>query len=243
MNSLSPEQYLRSLKTSTDTLQSLSRGRLDLEVGDCPGWKVADLIGHVGQVFAMVDAVVVSKAQKPVGPGPEAAPASGRDRSDWFVERCSSVVKNLSNVDPDEPMWTWSARQNAGFYLRRMAHETAVHVCDLQRAVGLGIDMDRSLACDGIDELYIDMITGWAKRNGRSFPSGSLHLHCTDGPGEWLLSPSPDGLEVRHEHSKGDVAWRGPAASLVLAAWGRSDTGIEILGDATISRQWSNFAP
>jgi hypothetical protein len=45
-----------------------------------------------------------------------------------------------------------------------MANEVAVHVCDLQRALSRPVEMDRALACDGIDELYIDMMTGWAKR-------------------------------------------------------------------------------
>jgi predicted lipid carrier protein YhbT len=103
--------------------------------------------------------------------------------------------------------------------------------------------MDRSLACDGIDELYIDMLANWARRNGREFPRGSLHLHCTDGDGEWLVVAAEDHIVVTHEHAKGDVAWRGSAVSLILSAWGRTDTGIEIFGDANVSDQWLNFAP
>jgi len=28
-----------------------------------------------------------------------------------------------------------------------------------------------------------------------------------------------------------------------LSAWGRTETGIEVFGDANISDQWLNFAP
>jgi uncharacterized protein (TIGR03083 family) len=243
MASLHPPKYLELLRRSIDDMTALSTGNLDVAVSDCPGWKISDLLGHVGQVFAMVDAIVIPRSQVRVGPGDEIRPADGQDVLEWFAARAGSVLNTLENTDPSETLWTWSDRQDAGFYFRRMANEVAVHVCDLQRALSLPIEMDRSLACDGIDELYIDMMTGWAKRFGKTFPQGSLHLHCTDGEGEWLIVPSDERVVVTHEHAKGDVAWRGSAVALVLSSWGRANAGIEIYGDAEISDQWLNFAP
>ena len=240
---LTPPQYLESLRRSIGEVVKISTGNLDVDVSDCPGWKVSDLLTHVGLVFTMVDAIVIPRSQERVGPGPESQPADGQDLFEWFIERSESVVQSLENIDPAESLWTWSDRQDAGFYFRRMANEVAVHVCDLQRALSLPVVMDRALACDGVDELYIDMMTGWAKRFGKTFPQGSLHLHCTDGEGEWLIVPADDRIIVSHEHAKGAVAWRGSAVALILSAWGRSDTGIEIYGDADISDQWLNFAP
>ena len=243
MASLTPPQYLESLRRSIDDMIQIATGNLGVDVNDCPGWKVADLLRHVGQVFSMVDAIVIPRSQERVGPGAESQPADGQDVLDWFTTRSESVVRSLENIDASESLWTWSDRQDAGFYFRRMANEVAVHVCDLQRALSLPVVMDRALACDGIDELYIDMLTGWAKRNGKTFPKGTLHLHCTDGEGEWLIVPADDRVIVSHEHAKGDVAWRGSAVALILSAWGRTHTGIEILGDSEISDQWSKFAP
>jgi len=243
MASLTPPQYLESLRRSIDDMIQIATGNLGVDVNDCPGWKVADLLGHVGQVFSMVDAIVIPRSQVRVGPGPESQPADGQDLLEWFAARSESVVQSLENIDASETLWTWSDRQDAGFYFRRMANEVAVHVCDLQRALSRPVVMDRSLACDGIDELYIDMISNWARRNGREFPKGSLHLHCTDGEGEWLIVPTDDRVNVSHKHAKGDVAWKGSAVALILSAWGRSQTGIEIFGDSVISDQWLNFAP
>lgn len=243
MASLTAPQYLESLRDSIDQLTRFSTGNQHVEVSDCPGWKVTDLLGHIGQVFAMVDAIVIPRSQVRVGPGDESRPTDGQDILEWFSVRSKSVLNTLENIDASETLWTWSDRQDAGFYFRRMANEVAVHVCDLQRALSLPVEMDRSLACDGIDELYIDMMTGWAKRFGKTFPDGSLHLHCTDGEGEWLIVPQDEQVVVTHEHAKGDVAWRGSAVSLVLSAWGRANTGIEIFGDSKISDQWLNFAP
>ncbi|MEI8390929.1 MAG: maleylpyruvate isomerase family mycothiol-dependent enzyme [Actinomycetes bacterium] len=243
MPTLSSSQYMESLQFSIQELQRLSSHNLDKPVLDCPGWAVQDLIAHVGKVFAMVDAVVVPRSLVRVGPGAEAVAPQGVELGSWFATRCDSVLQSLSGVSPDEKMWTWSRQQTAGFYFRRMANEAAVHVCDLQRALGIEASMNREIACDGIDELYTEMLPFWAQRNQTELPQGTLHLHSTDGPGEWLLSPHGFELEVQHAHAKGDVAWRGSAVNLILAGWGRKDVNLEILGDVAVSDQWNSCAP
>lgn len=236
---LEPEQYLNSVQDSIVQMGALAIDQLHISVTDCPGWTVADLIGHVGKVLAMVDAVVIPRSQQRVGPGSEAIAPPGTAIHEWFEKRSRSVVNTLANVDPHEPLWTWSTKKTASFYFRRMAHETAVHLCDLQRAIGNPITMNREVACDGIDEYFIDLLPFWVPRDGGARPPGSLHLHSNDGPGEWTITTD---FEVTHEHSKGDVAWRGSAKSLVLTAWGRRETGLEIIGDPTISDHWRRLA-
>ena len=57
---------------------------------------------------------------------------------------------------------------------------------------------------------------------GRRFPeAGSIHLHTTDTPGEWLVRLGPDGIHLTREHAKGDVAVRGPASDVLLVLMGR----------------------
>jgi predicted lipid carrier protein YhbT len=68
-------------------------------------------------------------------------------------------------------------------------------------------------------------------------------LHCTDGPGEWLVVPEGDSLVVTREHAKGAVAWRGPARALLLAVWGRVDPELDVIGDERVSAEWSALAP
>ena len=111
---LTPPQYLDSLRRSINELIQISTGNLDVDVSDCPGWKVADLMKHVGQVFAMVDAIVIPRSQQRVGPGAESQPADGQDVLEWFTHRSQSVVRSLENIDASESLWTWSDRQHAG---------------------------------------------------------------------------------------------------------------------------------
>jgi hypothetical protein len=79
-------------------------------------------------------------------------------------------------------------------------------------------------------------------RDGGELPkSSSLHVHCTDTAGEWLVS-SPDGhqLELRREHAKGDAALRGPADALLLTLWGRRHGAltIDVVGDQAVAGDW-----
>ena len=62
-----------------------------------------------------------------------------------------------------------------------------------------------------------------------------MHLHCTDGDGEWLLRLTPDGLEVEAIHAKGDVAVRGTASDLLLVMMRRRPPdAVEVLGDRAV---------
>jgi uncharacterized protein (TIGR03083 family) len=123
------------------------------------------------------------------------------------------------------------------FWVRRRAHETTEHRVDAESAAGNVAAIDPAFASDGIDE-YLMM---FAPRFGAGLGElgGSLHLHCTDVEGEWLIVPGPDGIVVTREHAKGDVAARGRAEDLLLLLWGRrgpSDAtpAVEVFGDEAL---------
>lgn len=48
-----------------------------------------------------------------------------------------------------------------------------------------------------------------------------IHLHATDGEGEWLIRFDPGDVVVESGHAKGDAAVRGPAGDLLLWLYGR----------------------
>ncbi len=70
-------------------------------------------------------------------------------------------------------------------------------------------------------------------RSGEDPLPGSVHLHATDTPGEWVVRPGPDGAPVvTAEHAKGDAAIRGPASDLLLVLWRRVGLdAVEVIGD------------
>ena len=75
------------------------------------------------------------------------------------------------------------------------------------------------------------------------FPKGTLHVHCTDTDGEWLLTSSGSDLVVTKEHAKADVAARGAASDLALWLWRRGDAGVEFFGDQSLLNAWASLVP
>ena len=75
----------------------------------------------------------------------------------------------------------------------------------------------------------------WGVRADKPLP-GTVHLHCTDVEGEWLLHV--DG-RVERAHAKGDLAIRGAASDMLLALYGRVPVDkLELIGDATVAAEF-----
>ena len=102
--------------------------------------------------------------------------------------------------------------------------------------------IDAALAKDGVDE-YLDMhLPRRMDASETSPPAGSLHLHRTDGEGEWMLRAVDGSLLVTSEHGKGDAAVRGSSHDLVLYLWNRArGETIEVFGDESVATAWSVF--
>jgi uncharacterized protein (TIGR03083 family) len=142
----------------------------------------------------------------------------------------------LRDADPAAPAWSWGTDGTAGFWARRMAHETAVHRWDAESATGNQTPIPAALAVDGIDERLENLVPSMEfNEAGAAVMTGageSIHLHATDVDGEWLLRFTPDGFEFAREHAKGDLAVRGAASDLLLVLIGRRGLdGLEVFGD------------
>ena len=118
-----------------------------------------------------------------------------------------------------------------------MAHETSVHRWDAELAAGEARPIDPELASDGVDEFLNVMLL--QPRFSSAPIEGSVHLHATDTPGEWLVREQEDGtLVVTAEHAKGDAALRGAASDLLLALWGRvGSDALEVIGDRAVAER------
>jgi hypothetical protein len=124
-----------------------------------------------------------------------------------------------------------------------MALETAVHRWDAQAAAGgagQAGEVDAVLAADGVDEYFELFVDGRLHGEAVEGLHGSLHLHATDGEGEWWIAFAPDHVERRHEHAKADAAVRGPASALLLWVWKRCPDDAEelqVFGDTEILKR------
>ena len=204
-------------------------------VPTCPDWTLRDLAIHVGQVLGFWTHVVCEGTGRPKPQFDEKpGPAAGL----WFVQIAGLLAGELKAATPDTEVWTWNpADQSAGFVARRMAHETAVHRFDAQSAVGDPQPIEPpALAADGIEEIFA-MVAAAPDRAGRG-EGETLHLHTAEGD-EWLIAMNPDGLDVRREHAKGDLALRGSVSDLELLLYHRPPVGeVERFGDEAVLDAW-----
>lgn len=216
-----------------ELVAAIGEGPLDVPVPSCPAWALSDLTEHVGFVLVFWSHVLCDATGRPRTQFTrwDDLPDDDQARVAWLRGLASDLEDLLSVAEADTEVWTWfEPDQSAAFVARRCAHELAIHRFDAQAARGSPAPIDADLAVDGIEEIFGPLLT-------IGDPSGSgsgetLHVHCTDRPGEWLLTMGAGGVEVRREHAKGDMALRGSAGDLELVLYQRDPLGtVERLGD------------
>jgi uncharacterized protein (TIGR03083 family) len=227
------EEYLAALRREGWVLgDAAQRAGLQASVPPCPGWTVADLVRHIGEVHHFWREVVRRRAtNRTQVPTPD-RPAEVNLLA-WYREGLERLADVLAAADPATAVWTWAPQKDVAFVQRRMAQETAVHRVDAELAAGAPTLIDPTLAVDGVDEFF-QFHTAW-KREGAAPLGGSVHLHATDADGEWLVTETNDRLHVTPGHAQGDVAARGPACDLLLLLWRRCGPGdVEVHGNAAV---------
>ena len=144
----------------------------------------------------------------------------------------------LTATDPATPVWTWSSDKTPAFVAaadgpgdgrpppRRRARRRprAPPSTPSWRPTASTSSCSTSSAGSTPDAAPLD---------------GSVHLHCTDVAGEWLVVDDADGADVvTREHAKGDAAVRGPAHDLLLVLWRRQPLdAVEVIGDRAVAER------
>jgi uncharacterized protein (TIGR03083 family) len=234
------ETLLHHIDTNGRALLEAVAAAPQAEVAACPGWTNRDLAKHLGNVYSFVIAQLRARNPETRAPAePNPAPDDG-DITPWFRERHQEVLATLRATPPATSVWTFGPDKTAAFFFRRMAHETAVHRWDAQRAAGALAPIDPELACDGINEA---MEVFMLHRRANEPPESSLHIHRTDGEGEWMLVAKDGTLTITHEHAKGDAAARGSAQDILLYLWGRGRAALECYGDDALIDAWGSVTP
>ncbi len=253
---LSYARYAEALRAQAAAVADLvGAADPDLRVPTCPDWTLAQLTRHLGRAHRWAGALVAQRATAAVDSSTledAELPRDAEGRAEWVRAGATRLIDAVREVGPDTPVWTWTPDGKAGFWLRRMTHETVVHRIDVVLALGgepVTGDLEPDLAADGISEwLGILSLPAPAHRPDLAALRGEgqvLHFHATDEglgqQGEWMVVRGPEGVSCRYGHGKGDVAVRGPADRLLAVLVRRSSpaaAGLEVLGDAGLLDHW-----
>jgi uncharacterized protein (TIGR03083 family) len=235
--------YLSHLNADVERFAAaVRRGPLDAPVIGCPGWDLRQLTAHMGVIHRWARHCAANAAPPASRDQYQPDPAFDADAlADWLVSGGGTLVDVLRTIDLDGPTWhPFVAAKLGRVWPRRQAQETSIHRWDAEHATGPTTPIDPKLASDGIDE-YLDlMMRRLVQRESVTLPAGSLHLHCTDTHGEWLISLD-GGFELERAHAKGAAALRGPAEALLLRLWNRdTDRADELspVGDEGVLEAW-----
>jgi uncharacterized protein (TIGR03083 family) len=170
-------EHINCLASEGELLaQAAERAPLDTPVPTCPGWRLRDVLAHLGYVHRWAAGYVAGEqAEMADRHGDADLLALGPPDEEivgWFRAGHAHLVSVLTEADPAVRCWSFlPAPSPLAFWARRQAHETAIHRVDAQLAAASaapaawpGSDLDPfppGLAADGIDELLM----GFASRN------------------------------------------------------------------------------
>lgn len=225
------ERYLELLHLDGRRLLDAARtADLDSPVPYCEGWTVRDAVEHTAEVYEHKMACIAAGGAKVESWSPD-WPAD-RDPLTWFEDAHTRLLDVLRKTDPAAPSHTWwPDDQTAGFWVRRMAQETAVHRVDVEGATDHPTPVDDELALDGVDEVLKMMLAGDWSIEPQPGSTGSVVV-ATAGR-SWLVTMTPEEVTLAEEAAGGDARVDGAPSNLLLWLWGRAlDATVQISGDA-----------
>ncbi len=246
---LPPAEYIAAVNAETDKLIAAARTvAMTDPVPSAPGWSVADLVWHLTRVQKFWATIVAERLMSPKDYQEPSRPDDDGSLLDGLDAAKSSLVAILSDTEPDLPCYTWSEEQNAGFVMRRQAHEALIHRADTELAAGIDPVVASRLAVDGIDEILSIMIGAvppWA-----TFTDSGRTIGIDAGQQRWDLlvgrmtgtSPSSgtdydiDVAVVVDEVPQPDTVISGTPGKLDLWLWGRAPAeAIDVAGDPALA--------
>jgi uncharacterized protein (TIGR03083 family) len=254
MPPLSADRYFAEIEASTAGLaEILAEHDQSLPIPTCPEWTLRQLVTHVGRAQRWAAEITRTRSEVaiPFREVPDGKlPGDRAEQCAWLRAGATRIVDAVREAGSDL-VWSFTGPAPAGFWIRRMAHETLVHRADAQLAAGAEPEpvIAAEVAADAIDEwltLLAAGILGNAGERAGALPADAgLHVHATDdglgGRGEWMIRRDAGGLAVEAGHGKGAAALTGPAASLLLVLMRRrpaSDPAVTVHGDRAVVDGW-----
>jgi uncharacterized protein (TIGR03083 family) len=250
---LSVDRYFEVLESDTELLAStLEPLNLDAPVDACPGWSLADLGYHVGDVARFWNWIVSTGATSLDGE-PEFLRPPDSQLAAWIRAGVRELVVTLRAADPAMSTWFWKADQGTVADIRRRyPHEMSLHRWDAEQAtsqrtlVSEPSSIAPDVASDGISELFYFHSTHPVR--GTLPPGTRVALHATDTHHSWACWLDDENLlraEMVDVLVPAAATIRGRGHDLLLALWRRvslDDHAFQVNGDLDTARAFVALA-
>jgi uncharacterized protein (TIGR03083 family) len=221
-------RFLDCLAADHDRLRTAVETDADAPVPTCPGWTVADLTRHVGEVYLHKTAAMRDGAEPEPWPPKEFAEQAPKT----LLDRGYTALRaEFATRAPEDPAATWyGPDQSVGFWIRRMAQETVVHRIDAELATGRPVaPVPDDLAVDGVDELLKVFAAYAVAEWGEYFTDildgspGRTFLVRAGDDAAWRVRTGPEEFTVTDGAGDGtaDVTLSGSPEAVLRLLWNR----------------------
>jgi uncharacterized protein (TIGR03083 family) len=224
-------RYLDCLDADFTRLRAVVPSSLTRPVPTCPGWTVADLTRHVGEVYLHKTLAMQEGAEPETFPPPGLA---GEEPVALLDRAYAGLRAEFAARKPADPAGSWyTPDQTVGFWIRRMAQETVIHRIDAELGAGQPVaPVPDDLAIDGIDELLKVFVAFSVAEWGDYFTEalgsapGRTYTVRTDGA-VWQIRTGPGRFDVTDGAGDGaaDVTVTGPPEAVLRWVWHRETPG------------------
>jgi len=245
--------YLAVIRSESARFLELVRTTpMDVAVPSCPGWTVADLTWHLGEVQHFWSRIVATLLTDPDAVDTPDRPVDSA-LADFLAEQSQALVDALAARHPEEVCWSWyDVDTTVGFSRRRQAHEALIHRIDAELAAGTTFRIDTELAADGVDEIVrifldVDNLPEWAALDPHD---ATAVIAIDDGSASWAMElgrfrgTSPNSgrtydfpaISLIEPPVRPTAILRGGAVDLDLWLWGRGPLDpISVEGDHAVA--------
>jgi uncharacterized protein (TIGR03083 family) len=224
-------RYLDCLADDFARLRAVAPRDLTAAVPSCPGWTVADLTRHVGEVYLHKTLAMREGAEPEPWPPAELA---GEDPLALLDRAYAGLIGEFAVREPEDPAGSWYAPdQTVGFWIRRMAQETVIHRIDAELGAGQPVEpVPDDLALDGIDELLkvfvAFSVAEWGDYFTDALGSSPGHTYTVRSNGAaWQVRTGPGRFDVTDGAGDGaaDVTVTGLPEDVLRWVWNRETPG------------------
>lgn len=256
MGSFPHSRFTAMTGAEIDQLAELVRGAdLTVRVPWSRGWRLKNLVRHVGIVHRWATRLIVTEARgyrrmRDTDDWPGKPTAD--EAADWLLAERHPLLDALTSADPDKAMWAWGADKHVRFWSRRMTHETGVHRADAELTLGVAPRFTADIAVDGVSEFLDNLWCARAWRRDMRELCGAgerLELAASDTGDRWTVERTEDGFRWTHhpdgEPGPSEVRVSGSASDLYLLVWNRitpDAEGLAVTGDRALWDHWHRYS-
>lgn len=203
-------------------------------------WTVRELLAHVGGVHRWAaDVVAEQRATLDTELGRAVGSTAPADDEllDWFTTGAAFLIETLMSAPVHLNVPTVLPAENPlASWVRRQAHETAIHRVDVESAAGDITPFDVAFAEDGLVELLLGFA---ARRSNRIAQAATMALRSDDGP-SWLVTLGGERTQAeRTAVEDADLVVAGTSSEIYLWLWNRP-AGVRLQGDTALAGLWAD---